>query len=116
MVGELDRRRGGRHRFVRADGRGSVDGHPVCLSHDGRPYRSVGNGAAGGSDLGFSAGYYSLRMNLNDYLLSHSSPADDVLRDLAAETLKVLPEQAGMQISHDEGELLTMLVRLIGAR
>jgi caffeoyl-CoA O-methyltransferase len=55
-------------------------------------------------------------MNINDYLLSHSSPADDVLRDLAAETLKVLPEQAGMQISHDEGELLTMLVRLIGAR
>src|SRR3954463_9410250 len=55
-------------------------------------------------------------MNINDYVLAHSSPADEVLRDLAAETLKVLPGQSGMQISHDEGELLTMLVRLTGAR
>jgi caffeoyl-CoA O-methyltransferase len=55
-------------------------------------------------------------MNINDYVLAHSSPADDVLNDLAAETLKVLPELVGMQITHDEGELLTMLVRLTGAR
>src|SRR4051795_12034331 len=55
-------------------------------------------------------------MDINDYLLAHSSPADEVLRDLAAETFKVLPGQAGMQITHDEGELLTMLVRLTGAR
>ncbi|MEO5875483.1 MAG: O-methyltransferase [Streptosporangiaceae bacterium] len=55
-------------------------------------------------------------MDINDYLLAHTSPADEVLRDLAAETLKILPEQAGMQITQDEGELLTMLVRLTGAR
>jgi caffeoyl-CoA O-methyltransferase len=53
---------------------------------------------------------------IEDYLLAHSEPADDVLRDLADETHRELAGQAGMQISHDEGELLTMLVRLVGAR
>lgn len=53
---------------------------------------------------------------VNDYLVAHSEPADEVLRDLAAETHRELAGQAVMQISHDEGELLTMLVRLVGAR
>jgi caffeoyl-CoA O-methyltransferase len=53
---------------------------------------------------------------VSDYLLAHCTPADDVLRDLAAETRDAFPDEAGMQISHDEGELLTMLVRLTGAR
>ena len=53
---------------------------------------------------------------INDYLVAHSEPADDVLRDLAEETLRELGGRARMQISHDEGELLTMLVRLVGAR
>ena len=53
---------------------------------------------------------------IGDYLLAHCTPADDVLRDLAAETRRAFPDDAGMQISHDEGELLTMLVRLTGAR
>ncbi len=52
---------------------------------------------------------------INDYLLAHSEPADGVLRDLAEETHRELGGAAGMQISHDEGELLTMLVRLVGA-
>ena len=52
---------------------------------------------------------------ISDYLLAHCTPADDVLRDLAAETRAAFPAAAGMQISHDEGELLTMLVRLSGA-
>jgi caffeoyl-CoA O-methyltransferase len=52
---------------------------------------------------------------VNDYLLLHCSPADEILRELAAET-KQATSAAGMQISHDEGELLTMLVRLLGAR
>ncbi|WP_163511811.1 O-methyltransferase [Fodinicola acaciae] len=55
-------------------------------------------------------------MTLDDYLLAHCTPADDVLRDLAAETAVAFPDAAGMQISHDEGEFLTMLVRLSGAR
>jgi caffeoyl-CoA O-methyltransferase len=53
---------------------------------------------------------------INDYLLAHSEPADEVLRDLAEETHRELGGAAGMQITHDEGELLTMLVRLVGAR
>jgi caffeoyl-CoA O-methyltransferase len=53
---------------------------------------------------------------VSDYLLAHCTPADDVLRDLAAETAAAYPHAAGMQISHDEGELLTLLVRLSGAR
>ena len=53
---------------------------------------------------------------VGEYLLTHCTPADDVLRDLAAETwAKFPPGEAGMQISHDEGALLTMLVRLTGA-
>src|SRR3954452_16472025 len=53
---------------------------------------------------------------INDYLVAHSEPADDVLRDLAEETHRELGGRATMQITHDEGELLTMLVRLTGAR
>ena len=53
---------------------------------------------------------------INDYVLAHSEPADPVLRDLAEETRRELGGRAGMQITHDEGELLTMLVRLTGAR
>jgi caffeoyl-CoA O-methyltransferase len=54
--------------------------------------------------------------DISDYLLAHCTPADAVLRDLAAETHRTYGGMAGMQISHDEGEFLTMLVRLIGAR
>jgi caffeoyl-CoA O-methyltransferase len=53
---------------------------------------------------------------INDSLLAHSEPADAVLRDLAEQTHRELGGRAVMQISHDEGELLTMLVRLAGAR
>ena len=50
------------------------------------------------------------------YLLTHCTPPDEVLRDLAAETAAAFPGPSGMQISADEGALLTMLVRLVGAR
>jgi caffeoyl-CoA O-methyltransferase len=53
---------------------------------------------------------------LEDYLLAHCTPADEVLRDLAEETRRVTGDRFGMQISQDEGEFLTMLVRLVGAR
>src|SRR3954469_11383562 len=53
---------------------------------------------------------------ISDYVLAHCTPEDKVLHDLAAETRATFPDSAGMQISHDEGELLTMLVRLVGAR
>lgn len=54
--------------------------------------------------------------DLNDYLLAHCTQADDVLTDLAAETRQVAGEHVGMQITQDEGEFLTMLVRLVDAR
>jgi caffeoyl-CoA O-methyltransferase len=53
---------------------------------------------------------------VSDYLLAHCTPADDLLRELAAETRQADPDAAGMQVSHDEGQLLTMLARLVGAR
>ncbi|WP_165986310.1 O-methyltransferase [Streptomyces sp. YIM 98790] len=55
---------------------------------------------------------------LHEYLVAHASPgADEVLRDLAEETHRSLPpELSGMQISHDEGALLSLLVKLAGAR
>ncbi|GAA1931187.1 class I SAM-dependent methyltransferase [Streptomyces sodiiphilus] len=53
---------------------------------------------------------------INEYVLAHATPADPVLRELAEETARSLPGEAGMQISHDEGALLTMLTRLTGAR
>jgi caffeoyl-CoA O-methyltransferase len=57
-----------------------------------------------------------LPAEISDYLLTHCTPADEVLRDLAAETRSTFPDEAGMQVSHDEGELLTLLVKLSGAR
>jgi caffeoyl-CoA O-methyltransferase len=52
---------------------------------------------------------------VSDYLLSHSTAQDDVLARLAEETRHTFSDSAGMQISSDEGALLTMLVRLTGA-
>ncbi|MFC5288564.1 O-methyltransferase [Actinokineospora guangxiensis] len=53
---------------------------------------------------------------LSDYLLAHSTQPDALLRELAEETHRTFPDASGMQISHDEGEFLTMLVRITGAR
>src|SRR4051812_15423894 len=52
---------------------------------------------------------------VSDYLLAHSVAEDAVLARLAEETRTAFPEYAGMQISADEGALLTMLVRLTDA-
>lgn len=53
---------------------------------------------------------------VSDYVLEHCTPADDLLRELAQETREALPDESEMQVSPDEGELLTMLARLAGAR
>jgi caffeoyl-CoA O-methyltransferase len=53
---------------------------------------------------------------VSDYLLTHCTPPDDVLRDLSARTREATGDAAGMQVSPDEGALLTMLTRLTGAR
>ncbi|MEW9530543.1 DUF2218 domain-containing protein [Microbispora sp. NPDC049125] len=51
-----------------------------------------------------------------DYLLTHSTPADDLLNELVVRTREATGDASGMQISSDEGALLTMLVRMVGAR
>jgi caffeoyl-CoA O-methyltransferase len=53
---------------------------------------------------------------VSEYLLAHSTAQDDVLARLAEETRRTFSDSAGMQISADEGALLTMLVRLTDAR
>lgn len=52
---------------------------------------------------------------LNDYLVAHTTPADEVQRSLI-ETTQALGDISGMQIAVDQGNLLTLLVRIIGAR
>jgi caffeoyl-CoA O-methyltransferase len=51
-----------------------------------------------------------------DYVLANSTQPDDLLRELVTETREATGGRAGMQVSHDEGALLTMLVRLAGAK
>ncbi|MHB6905524.1 DUF2218 domain-containing protein [Streptomyces sp. DB-54] len=51
-----------------------------------------------------------------DYLLAHCTPPDEVLQDLAATTREATGNASTMQVSHDEGALLTMLTRLVNAR
>ncbi len=48
------------------------------------------------------------------YVLEHSEPLDDVQKELISET-RQLGSVARMQISPEQGPLLTLLVRLIGA-
>jgi caffeoyl-CoA O-methyltransferase len=50
------------------------------------------------------------------YILAHSTPPDQVVRDLVEETHAALPEHATMQIALEQAALLTMLARLAGAR
>jgi caffeoyl-CoA O-methyltransferase len=53
---------------------------------------------------------------LQDYAVDHGSwPVDAVLRDLRRETA-ALGSPSGMQIGPDQGQLLTFLARLVGAR
>lgn len=52
---------------------------------------------------------------LNDYLVAHTTPADEVQRSLI-ETTQALGDISGMQIAVDQGNLLTLLVKIVGAR
>ena len=53
--------------------------------------------------------------DLNDYLLAHTTPADAVQLSLITAT-QALGDVSGMQIAVDQGNLLTLLARLVGAR
>jgi caffeoyl-CoA O-methyltransferase len=51
-----------------------------------------------------------------EYAVSHTTPPDQVLSDLAEETLRIADGNAIMQIAPEQGPLLTMLVQLTGTR
>ena len=54
---------------------------------------------------------------LHDYLVRHNRPRpDEVLLDLAAETAKVLPDEAGMQIAPEQGAFMTLLTKTLNVR
>jgi caffeoyl-CoA O-methyltransferase len=54
--------------------------------------------------------------DVRSYAVDHGSwRPDDVVAELRAETL-ALGDPAGMQIGDDQGQLLTMMARLVGAR
>src|ERR1022692_3493192 len=57
-----------------------------------------------------------LSQELHDYLTAHSTPPDQVLSDLAAETARRFGRTAGMQIGPEQGTFMTLLAQLTGAR
>ncbi len=58
----------------------------------------------------------SLTPELHDYLLAHSTPPDDIVAGLIAETRAALPDDAGMQVSPEQAAFLRLLTSLMGAR
>jgi caffeoyl-CoA O-methyltransferase len=58
--------------------------------------------------------FTALTPALYAYLLEHNPPEDDVLRDLARETAALGPI-ALMQVAREQGALLTLLTRILGA-
>ncbi|MEP7054229.1 MAG: class I SAM-dependent methyltransferase [Actinomycetota bacterium] len=53
---------------------------------------------------------------MHEYLLAHSTPLDDIQRELIAESAARTGDQANMQIAPEQGAFMTLLARLIGAR
>jgi caffeoyl-CoA O-methyltransferase len=51
-----------------------------------------------------------------DYIAARAAPPDDVLLALHDETVAALGDRSRMQVSPDEGALLSLLTRLVGAR
>jgi caffeoyl-CoA O-methyltransferase len=60
--------------------------------------------------------YTALTPELHRYLVAHSGPPDPVLERLAAETQDVAGERAVMQVAPEQGALMALLCRAIGAR
>lgn len=53
---------------------------------------------------------------IQDYLTAHSTPADQILTDLAEETARAYPESAGMQIGPEQGRFMHLLAAALGAQ
>ncbi|MEU7865036.1 O-methyltransferase, partial [Nonomuraea sp. NPDC049141] len=57
-----------------------------------------------------------LTSELHAYLVSRGAPPDEIMRDLAEETLAALPNDAQMQVAPEQAAFLTFLTRLLGVR
>ncbi len=53
---------------------------------------------------------------LHEYVVAHSSPPDQLLLDLAQETLRLFGADAGMQIGPEQGTFMRLLAQVTGAR
>ncbi len=53
---------------------------------------------------------------LHAYLLDHSTPPDDVVADLIAETRRALPDNSTMQVAPEQAAFLRLLTAVIGVR
>jgi len=60
--------------------------------------------------------FTALTPELHRYLVAHSGPPDPLLERLVAETEELAGERAVMQVAPEQGALLTLLCRAIGAR
>jgi caffeoyl-CoA O-methyltransferase len=66
--------------------------------------------------LGVGAKYTVLDDDIYRYLVEHGTRQDALLRELAEETAKLGEFPAVMQVAPDQGALMTLLCRAIGAR
>lgn len=57
-----------------------------------------------------------LTEELHAYLLTQSTPPDEVTADLIAETRAALPDEAGMQVAPEQAAFLRMLTAVMGVR
>ena len=53
---------------------------------------------------------------LHNYVVAHSAPISDLMRELAEGTRRLLPANADMQVAPEHATFLTFLTRLLGAR
>jgi len=51
-----------------------------------------------------------------DYVVAHGSPPDEILLGLIESTREAFGQQAGMQIAPEQGALLALLTKLVGAK
>jgi caffeoyl-CoA O-methyltransferase len=57
-----------------------------------------------------------ISQEIDDYITAHSGQPDALLRDLADETARLFPGEAGLQIGPAQGTFMTMLARFTRAR
>ncbi len=55
-------------------------------------------------------------LHLNAYLCAHSTPPDQILRELAHETAEWFPNERSLAIAPEQGQFMTMIAQLTGAR